>query len=499
MRLAGKRPLVFWGGALAVGMLVLRIVLINATYLLEDEAYYFIWSRHLSHGYVDHGPFLAYFLKLSSLLFGETSFGVRMLGVLSYVLLSLALYAFGKDLRDSFTGVMLAVAFNLTPFFAGASFVQTTDTPMLLFLFLAVWMYYRGFFINRNYLYLGGIFLGLAALSKIGAVFVGFGIAGYVLLSSRRNEHLRKKEVWISLLLALLMYSPFIVWNIQNDFAFVRLATGSLLSRKGGIVRFLEFWGAQAGLFTPLIAGYGIYLSVKTLVRRPQGNQGEAKFFLSMTSLVPLVYIVQKSFRNKLEANWGAFAFVGLLVLTVWHLSENWNRRKIRTVTSINFGIAVLFMLVVAVQAIVPVFPVPSRADATRRYYRSSVFEGEFKEYYQQELRKDVRIFGPNYQIPSMINFYTEPQLEAVRLDLGEYHATSYEYWYEDSSFVGEDFYFVTNHPPTDRVTDHFDQVVFIRNFDAMRGSDRVARYRLYYCVHYHGSGKVSGGEEGDK
>ena len=101
---------------------VLKIAVIAKTSLVDDEAYYFLWTRHLALGYVEHAPLLAWFLKASALLFGETGFGVRkLLGVLCYAALSAVLYSFGRDIRDRRTGLLLATAFNLTPFFAGAS------------------------------------------------------------------------------------------------------------------------------------------------------------------------------------------------------------------------------------------------------------------------------------------------------------------------------------------------------------------------------------------
>lgn len=475
----------------AAATVLLRIVFISRTFLLEDETYYYLWTKHLSHGYVDHGPFLAWFLKISSVLFGESAFGIRALGLISFLCLSAALYAFGKDIGSRRTGLLLVIAFNLTPFFTGASIIMTTDTPMLLFLFLSVWMYYRGFFFNKKYLYLGGVLLGLAALSKVGSVFVGIGLFLYPFLSNERKRLLQMKELWISFLLAALVYSPFIIWNLQNDFAFVKLATGSLLSRKGGIVRFLEFWLAQAGLFTPLLFGVGMFAVFRVAWGRLRsGGEDDRKIFLAMTSLVPMIYIVHKSFRNKLEANWGAFAFVGLTLLAVMHFSERWDRRKTRIAYMLNFGFGGVFIFLVGIQTLFPTIPLPSRADATRRYYRSSVFAGEFKEYYQNEMRKDVRIFGPNYQIPSMVNFYTEPELEAVCLSLGGYHATSFDFWYKDDTFIGQDFYFLSWRGPGKKVKDRFDRVEFIRHFNAMRGTDRVSRYSLYFCENYRGNGE---------
>ena len=50
--------------------------------LVQDEAYYWQWSRHLAAGYYDGPPLVAYVIHLSTLIFGQTVLGVRFGAVL---------------------------------------------------------------------------------------------------------------------------------------------------------------------------------------------------------------------------------------------------------------------------------------------------------------------------------------------------------------------------------------------------------------------------------
>jgi 4-amino-4-deoxy-L-arabinose transferase-like glycosyltransferase len=62
----------------AIGILIaLRFVAAAVLPLSADEAYYWLWSRHLSAGYFDHPPAIAWCIRFGTLLFGDTSFGVR--------------------------------------------------------------------------------------------------------------------------------------------------------------------------------------------------------------------------------------------------------------------------------------------------------------------------------------------------------------------------------------------------------------------------------------
>ena len=309
---------------------VLKIAVIAKTSLVDDEAYYFLWTRHLALGYVEHAPLLTWFLKASALLFGETGFGVRkLLGVLCYAALSAVLYSFGRDIRDRRTGLLLATAFNLTPFFAGASLVMTTDTPLVIFLFLTLWAYHRGLFQRASWLPLAGVFLGLALLSKITAVFVGAGILLYLCVPLDRARANRWRLVALSFVVALAVYSPFIFWNAQHDFAFVRWVTGRLLQKPGGFARFARVVGGTAGAVFPAgLPAVFFRLVPKTAIDGLRGRISGVKYFLASAAFVPLVYLLVKSYKNKLEANWPATAFVGGLFLVAWHLGEHWQRRK---------------------------------------------------------------------------------------------------------------------------------------------------------------------------
>ena len=46
----------------------LRLFFIANTMLIDDEAYYAIYARHLNWGYIDHGPVIAYLIRFFTIL-----------------------------------------------------------------------------------------------------------------------------------------------------------------------------------------------------------------------------------------------------------------------------------------------------------------------------------------------------------------------------------------------------------------------------------------------
>ena len=79
-----------WAAALAL-LTGVRLAVAGFAPLSPDEAYYWVWSRALAPGYLDHPPMVALWIGLGTLLAGDTPLGVRLLGPLSAALGSVLL------------------------------------------------------------------------------------------------------------------------------------------------------------------------------------------------------------------------------------------------------------------------------------------------------------------------------------------------------------------------------------------------------------------------
>src|SRR5665213_3866246 len=79
--------------ALTIGALVvLRLAAAAVTPLTFDEAYYWMWSKHLAGGYYDHPPMVAVVIRLGAMIAGDTEFGVRLVSILLALPMSFAVY-----------------------------------------------------------------------------------------------------------------------------------------------------------------------------------------------------------------------------------------------------------------------------------------------------------------------------------------------------------------------------------------------------------------------
>ncbi len=83
----------------------------------------------------------------------------------------------------------------------------------------------------KHWLLLGFI-LGLGLLNKIGVAWLGAGLFVGMLLTAQRIW-LKLKWPWIAGAMAFVLFLPFIIWNLANDFAhfeFIRNATSGKYS-----------------------------------------------------------------------------------------------------------------------------------------------------------------------------------------------------------------------------------------------------------------------------
>ena len=100
---------------------------------------------------------------------------------------------------------------------------------------------------------------------------------------------------------------------------------------------------------------------------------------------------------------------------------------------------------------------------------------------------KDIRILADNYQIPSMINFYLQPDLEATTLSIN-YHSTLYSFLYNDSIYKGNDFLFLKRGKIfPDNYKPYFEDIHLLDILHSKRDEEEIATYSLWYITNYKG------------
>src|SRR5689334_17965470 len=91
-----RRRWLHWGYIFVAIFFILRLAYLasGTIELSEDEAYQWLWSKHLALSYFSKPPLIAYLQFLGTSIWGDTEFGIRFLSPVLASVLSIALMRF---------------------------------------------------------------------------------------------------------------------------------------------------------------------------------------------------------------------------------------------------------------------------------------------------------------------------------------------------------------------------------------------------------------------
>ncbi len=200
-----------------------RVVLAASVGLGVDEAYTVATSRVMALGTFDHPPMAWWLAGTAARLFdNEAPLIVRlpfvMLGGLSLILA----YDAGRYLYSARAGFFSAVVIALAPVLGWtAGSMVLPDGPLLAGLLAGLCCAVRALFGNAatapRWWLLAGAATGFACLSKLHGIFLPAGIGLFLLTTPTCRHWLFNPWPYLAALVALVVASPFLIWNAQHD------------------------------------------------------------------------------------------------------------------------------------------------------------------------------------------------------------------------------------------------------------------------------------------
>src|SRR6266567_4593414 len=161
-----------------LALVALRLGAAAWTPLTFDEAYYWMWSKHLAGGYYDHPPMVAVVIRLGTLIAGDTELGVRLISILLALPMSWAVYRATEILFGSRRAAASAtILLNVTLMAAVGTLIVTPDAPLLVASSFVLFFLAKVLETGRGAWWLAvGVAVGVALLSKYTAMFFGLAI-----------------------------------------------------------------------------------------------------------------------------------------------------------------------------------------------------------------------------------------------------------------------------------------------------------------------------------
>lgn len=209
--------------ALMSGALLLRIALAAVLPPGADEAYAVAVARGFSLSYVDHPPLGFWLPAAAAWATGiEHALVYRLPALLLGTLTALAVWRMGVQLGGAGAGLWALILFLVAPHMVlGSSMLALPDAPLnaagALFGLAALALIRAGPSAPLRLWLLAGTALAVAAASKYNAVFLGFGLLGFLLVEPAWRRSLRRAGPWLLALVAATGALPVVIWNLAND------------------------------------------------------------------------------------------------------------------------------------------------------------------------------------------------------------------------------------------------------------------------------------------
>lgn len=282
-----------------------------------DELYYLACGEHLAWGYVDQPPLIAFIAKTARTVFGESLRAIRapmlFAGAALVVLTALLAREFGGG---RWAQGLAALCVLVSPGFLLAHHILTMNGFEPLFWTGCAFLFARILRTGNERLWLWfGALAGVGLLNKHSMLIFSFGLAVGMLLTPQRRM-LRSKWIWIGLAIALVIFSPNLIWNIQNGFPFLEIQAN--IARDGRNVAlspvqfFLQELFAMHPLTAPIWAGGLVFLFRKY---RALGWAWVATAIV-IVALNPRIYYLFPAFPLLFAA--GAVAWERILERRAW-------------------------------------------------------------------------------------------------------------------------------------------------------------------------------------
>jgi len=303
--------------------------------LSGDEAYQWLWSKHLALSYYSKAPGIAYFQWVGTHLFGDTTFGVRFFSPLLGAILSVLVLRFMAREAGARAAFFLVLITQATPLLVLGSILMTVDPPLVLFWMWAViagWRAVQPTAGTRDWLVVG-LALGLGFLCKYTAAMQIVCWAIFFALQPSARAQLRKTGPWLALLVFGLCTLPVVIWNAQHHWITVLHVWGdagmtgkpdhpvSLLEHvQQSLNYFVEFTGGEFGVLNPVFfvgAFWAVVMAWRRRVEKPLW------FFLACMGAPVFLGHWLFAFHSRVQLNWIAAAIPPLFCLMVLYWKEH--------------------------------------------------------------------------------------------------------------------------------------------------------------------------------
>lgn len=453
--------------------------------LYADEAQYWYWSKHLDFGYYSKPPMIAYLIHLTTSIFGDGEFGIRVGSTIVHAINASIIYAlckvyFSRDEKASKIAFFSALSYLLTPGIFFSSVFASTDPLLITFwslslLFFTLWLN------NFKFIYTLalGVCLGFGMLSKYSMAFFPIAMVFYFMFAYSEKTKLGKTINWfihlpVVIIIAFLVFSPNLMWNLQHNMATIKHTQD--ISHVGKDLFHLDvfssFFLQQFIIFGPVFFLILLYLLLK---------KSSYKHLFSYFSTVPLLIISFLAIVfGGAYANWAVTAYVGGVIIVCAVLVQSNAYKTLAFAILINFILGVGVLLAPDYHKD---FKIPSINKYMKRFSGSkelAMYTGAYMTLYP-----DTLLLADDRKLLANLLYYGRNDIKGARKisyfsGVNDHFDLTMPLTVRDT---GKNFIYITKlkENQVNHVLQKFESYIYLRKLTTK------GEYNLYHLEHYKG------------
>ena len=420
-------------------VVLLRLIYLGQAQLIPDEAYYWTYAQHMDLSFYDHPPMVAWLIWLGTAIFGNTEFGVRIGAFVCGLITMGYLYALARNLYDKTTAMRTVLLLAVLPFYFATGMVMTADAPLV-----AAWaatLYYmeRALLGDRNWAWLGmGIAFGLGILSKYTLGLLGPAALLFVILDPASRRWLYRPHAYLAAALALLLFSPVIIWNMEHNWASITFQSSRVKGVGDDQFAVHELFLHLMVLLTPV----GLFAAAMALWPGTERDYSisarRRRLFVLVFTGVPLAVFFVLSIFDSQRFHWTGPIWLALLPTMAWMMGQAGDfstlARRMRAAWKPTIAVCLFLYAFVLHYVVLGIPGIPYKFLSERYFWREATSEVEqIAETVRQRTGQEPIVIGMSkWSVAAPLSFYnrSDEPMEIRSRNLFGDSGAMYDFWY---------------------------------------------------------------------
>jgi dolichol-phosphate mannosyltransferase len=315
------------------------------------------------------------------------------------------------------------------------------------------------------------------------------------MLSPNHRQWLRRPHPWLALLIALVVFSPVIIWNAQHEWAsFVFQSTRTAGTTKNMLRDVLLFWLFQLFVLTPPFLALFAWAAARG-IQCGWRQRDDRWNFVASFSLPLFVLFAAASFKTQVHVNWTAPAFLSLTLggaaIALDGLCGQGHARAIWWRVGVGATVAMCALVIVFGHTSLA-FGFPDFFAYTRSGGWNAVAQevDAARARVRSETNLEPFVLGmEKYNIAAEMGFYLHAPDECVNLYATGAQGLGYRYWTDLRKFEGRPAVAVLPKPSDDLMAllrQHFERVGEAWHVRVPAHGRQSREVYLVICTGYH-------------